>query len=331
MKNLITLTLCLLTVSAPTMAADWGLQSASPADWGLTSAEPTADVAYFPDEKEPDNVVLPPVPEAEPFVPEVRLYTASWCRFCNDQKRILEAAGIEYRPIPAERGLPGGLPQVWIKSSGEGWDYFTGVTSADLIQSVIDRNTVGPVEDELPPGEQPTSIEEVRRVLAILRPQQHETFVDYGCGDGRWLIEAVQRYGCRAIGVEINPKRAAIARRKVSDAGLSGRITIITGDATTTQVQADIGVAYLWPDVLRKMKPKLMKLNRFVSYMHPVDGLSMTNYDGAYVWRKPVAIQRPVYAQQRVATWNGYQYRAPVCNSPNCAMCNSIRRQLGMR
>lgn len=28
------------------------------------------------------------------------------------------------------------------------------------------------------------------------------------------------------------------------------------------------------------------------------------------------------------AVWNGRQYNAPVCNKPNCAMCNAIRAQL---
>ncbi len=28
------------------------------------------------------------------------------------------------------------------------------------------------------------------------------------------------------------------------------------------------------------------------------------------------------------AVWNGYTYNAPVCNKPNCAMCNAIRAQL---
>ena len=172
----------------------------------------------------------------------------------------------------------------------------------------------------------PTSHAEVARVLAILRPQSSETFVDYGCGDARWCIAATRTYGCRSVGVEIDSERAAAARAAVAASGLSDRIEIIEGDATKVDVPAQVGVCYLWPETLELLKPKLMKLDRFASMQHHVEGVAMAQNGDAWVYRKP----QPV-VQRAGAVWGGRMYSGPVCNSRNCAMCNAIRRQLGYR
>lgn len=176
-------------------------------------------------------------------------------------------------------------------------------------------------------GQAPTPHAEVQRVLRLLNPQPNETFVDYGCGDGRWLIEAARTYRCRAVGIEIDPDQAARARQAVEAAGLSDRVQIIPGDVLTANVEAQVGVAYLYPDVLTKLKPKLLKLNRFASYQHQVEGVSMTRSGDAWIWQRPV----PVQQQQPYAVYNGQAYYGRVCTSPNCPMCNAIARQLGIR
>ena len=193
------------------------------------------------------------------------------------------------------------------------------------------RKSLGfPTEDsaaELPPEAGPTPIAEVARVLAILKPRADEVFVDYGCGaDARWCVAAAETYGCRAVGVEIDPERAASARAHVASLGLSGRIEIIEGDALTADVDADVGVVYLYSDVLDSLRPKLTELDRFASYMHQVPNLPMSKSGDAYVWQQQFATQ-PVTAD-RYAVWGNQYYRAPVCNSPGCRMCASIRSQL---
>lgn len=170
----------------------------------------------------------------------------------------------------------------------------------------------------------PTPVVEVQRVMRELNPQPNETFVDYGCGDARWLIEAASRYKCRAIGIELDPAQAARARQAVWSAGLADKVQIIEGDALKVDVNAQVGVVYLYPDVLVKLKPKLLKLNRFASYMHKVDGVTMTQTGDAWVWRKPIVVQ---YTQP-TAVWGGQTYTGRVCTSPNCQMCNEIARQL---
>jgi len=190
-------------------------------------------------------------------------------------------------------------------------------------------------EDDLPADQKPTPMTGVVAALRVLAPRPDEVLVDYGCGfDARFLITAVRRYGVlKAIGVEIDPAVAASARRYVDHAGLSDRITIITGDATTTNVQADIGVAYLWPDTLTELRPRISKLKRFVSYNHQIPGVPPRGFlcpgGTVYLWTKPApVVQLAAPAHKPMAVYRGKLYGGPVCNNPGCSMCAAIRRQL---
>jgi cyclopropane fatty-acyl-phospholipid synthase-like methyltransferase len=40
--------------------------------------------------------------------------------------------------------------------------------------------------------------------------------LDLGCGDGRMLILAAQKYGCRGIGYDIDPERVRISKENVT-------------------------------------------------------------------------------------------------------------------
>lgn len=183
------------------------------------------------------------------------------------------------------------------------------------------------------PAAQPTPMAEVNRVLGLL-PQPDVGYVDFGCGDGRWLIAAARKWpNTRITGIEIDPARAAATRERIRNEGLEGRIAVITGDATTVAVQADVATMYLYPDVLEKLRPRLTGMKAFASYMHAPSGLSYTKNGDTFFYSRPLQAQAQVQAQPQYqyggAVWEGQVYSGPVCNSPNCMMCNSIRRQLG--
>ena len=163
----------------------------------------------------------------------------------------------------------------------------------------------------------PTPEAEVTRVLSIL-PKPEVAFVDYGCGpQARWCIAAARRWGCKVVGVEIDPGRAARARLRVRELGLGHLVTIVEGDAATVDVQADVGVAYLYQTDLERIRPRVLKLRSFVSYLHQPPGLAVVKNGDSWIYTRPAT-----------AVWNGVAYSGPQCNNPNCGMCNSIRAQL---
>ncbi len=198
-------------------------------------------------------------------------------------------------------------------------------------------------EADLDADSQPTPMGAVGAGLKALDPKPGEVLVDYGCGfDARWLIVACRDYGVqRAVGVEIDPRVADSARAYVAAADLSDRITIITGDSTKVNVQADIGVAYLWPETLTALRPKIEGLNRFVSYSHPLPWVNDKPIDSkadVFLYGKPaeVAVVIPPRPQVQLvrpsaAVWNGRTYTHAVCNRRGCTMCAAIRAQLAPR
>jgi len=182
------------------------------------------------------------------------------------------------------------------------------------------------------PTGSPTPIDEVERVIGLL-PQPQVGFVEFGCGsDARWCVAAVRRWGCRATGIEIDPERAETARDYVRGIGLDSLITIINADATTVDVQADVGAAYLYEDTLGKLRPRAEKLRAFASYIHQPPGLSVVKNGDSWIYTKPtVQTTQMTYRSAPQAVWGGRVYSQPVCSNPNCGMCNSIRAQLNQQ
>ena len=114
-----------------------------------------------------------------------------------------------------------------------------------------------------------TPQEIVEVMLAQLQLIPGDTLYDLGCGDGRILITAVKRYGCKAVGIEIDPAVARYARQRVREAGC-GRITIVTGDARKYNLtQATAVTMYLMPPLMAELMPKL-RTQRVATFAHPI-------------------------------------------------------------
>ncbi|MFJ2779054.1 class I SAM-dependent methyltransferase [Kitasatospora sp. NPDC087315] len=57
-----------------------------------------------------------------------------------------------------------------------------------------------------------------------LRPGMR--LLDVGCGWGSLLLHAAEHYGVTAVGVSISTEQVALARRRIEEAGLSGRVEV---------------------------------------------------------------------------------------------------------
>lgn len=144
--------------------------------------------------------------------------------------------------------------------------------------------------DEEDPEQAPTPDSTALEALTAMELTASDIFCDLGCGDGRILISAVRDHGVRwAIGVEIDPVKAEEARQRVRDAGLSDRISVITGDALDFQ-PSQHGVTalymYLYPELLAKMDGKFSGIRVGASPFHPVDGVKMTQSGDVWIYRQ---------------------------------------------
>lgn len=97
-----------------------------------------------------------------------------------------------------------------------------------------------------------SSVRIVDRMLELAHLKPGETLYDLGCGDGRILIAAAEKYKVKAVGVEISPKLVAEARANIARAGLTDQASVIKGDLLDTDLSdADVVTIYLATSSIR--------------------------------------------------------------------------------
>ena len=107
--------------------------------------------------------------------------------------------------------------------------------------------------------------------LAAVGPS--DVVYDLGCGDGRIVVEAAQRYGARGVCVDIDPQRIAEARANAVAAGVAERISFRQEDALQTEIAgASVVTLFLSLDMNLKLRPRLERElasgTRIVSHWH---------------------------------------------------------------
>ena len=106
----------------------------------------------------------------------------------------------------------------------------------------------------------PTPGEVVDTMLRMAAVTKKDTVYDLGCGDGRIVITAAQRYGARGVGIDIDPDRVSEATDNVRKAKVEDRVRIIRGDLFEADISAATVVTlYLLTDLNLKVRPKLLR------------------------------------------------------------------------
>jgi len=143
----------------------------------------------------------------------------------------------------------------------------------------------------------PTPNEVVATMLRMAAVTNKDTVYDLGCGDGRIVITAAQKYGARGVGIDIDPERVAEATENVAKAGVADRVKIIRGDLFEADISAATVVTlYLLTDLNLKLRPKLLRdLNpgtRVVSHAFSMgdwkpERTAEVSGTTVYLWRIP--------------------------------------------
>jgi len=110
----------------------------------------------------------------------------------------------------------------------------------------------------------PTPNEVVDRMLALAKLKNSDVVYDLGCGDGRVVIAAAKKYGVHAVGFEIDPGLAKLARENVRHAGVEKLVQIRQQDFLTADLSpASVVTLYLSYDGNLAVRPQLLRqLNR---------------------------------------------------------------------
>ena len=137
-------------------------------------------------------------------------------------------------------------------------------------------------------------------LIGSLKLKPNDLLYDIGCGDARLLIHAVRTYGCKAVGIEIDPAIAEKARRNVAAAWCANDIRIVCGDARKYRYNAPTAVVmYTTPRLLRQVAWKI-KTDRIASWLHGIPGRPTTVVDTQL---GPIYVSQPLVTNSKYAGW----------------------------
>lgn len=104
----------------------------------------------------------------------------------------------------------------------------------------------------------PPAVVDAMLKLADVKPS--DVVYDLGCGDGIIVTTAAQKYGARAVGIDIDPQRVKEAKERAQKMGVSDKVTILQGDLFEADISdASVVTLYLLTSLNVKLMPKLKK------------------------------------------------------------------------
>jgi tRNA G37 N-methylase Trm5 len=153
----------------------------------------------------------------------------------------------------------------------------TLATSITLRPPESKRATSQPTEDNLSVFVS-TPRDVVEKMLELAAVKTSDVVYDLGSGDGRIVMTAAQKYGCRAVGYEINRELVHLSRENARKAGLEPLVKFENRDIFTVDLSgADVIAVYLLPIQLEKLIPQLETLkpgSRIVSHQFEIPGIN---------------------------------------------------------
>jgi len=148
----------------------------------------------------------------------------------------------------------------------------------------------------------------VERMLELAKVKPTEVVYDLGCGDGRIVVTAARKYGCKAYGCDLDSECVKMAQMSAEKHGVDRLVTIEKKDIFALDLRgADVVTLYLLPRTIERLLPQLDNLKpgaRIVSHAFPIPGvrpdqvvIHRSNEDNRdhkiYVWTLPLQRLEP--------------------------------------
>jgi SAM-dependent methyltransferase len=123
----------------------------------------------------------------------------------------------------------------------------------------------------------PTPNDVVEKMLEMAGVKKTDLLYDLGSGDGRIVVTAAKKYGCKAVGYEIDPDRVTDARKNIKKRNVEKLAKVVQEDVFKLDLSpASVITIYLLPDMEVKLLPQLKKLkdgSRIVVHDYPIRGI----------------------------------------------------------
>ncbi len=123
----------------------------------------------------------------------------------------------------------------------------------------------------------PTPQKVVDKMLELAEVKKNDLVYDLGCGDGRIVVTAAKKFGCRAVGYDISAKRVKESLENVKKNNVGDLVRIEQRDIFTLDLsKANVVTLYLLPSLNVKLIPQLEQLkpgSRIVSHDFDMKGV----------------------------------------------------------
>jgi ribosomal protein L11 methylase PrmA len=116
-------------------------------------------------------------------------------------------------------------------------------------------------------------------MLEMAHISKDDLVYDLGCGDGRVVVMAAKRWGCRGTGYDIDPERVRAAQANVRRNQVEHLVEIIQQDLFTLDFSpADVFSLYLLPEINERLLPQFEKLKpgtRLLFHEYGLEGIQV--------------------------------------------------------
>lgn len=138
----------------------------------------------------------------------------------------------------------------------------------------------------------PTPMNVVEKMLELAEIKKTDVVYDLGCGDGRIVVTAAEKYGARGVGVDYNMERVNEARKLAKEKKVENLVKIVYQDVMKVDFsEATVVTLYLLQSSNELLQPNLEKYlkpgSRVVSHDFDMPGwtakkVENVSSDGGY-------------------------------------------------
>jgi precorrin-6B methylase 2 len=153
----------------------------------------------------------------------------------------------------------------------------------------------------------PTPDDIVTKMLQMAGVTKDDVLYDPGCGDGRIVVTAAKKFGCRGVGIDISAQRVQEAQANARRNNVDQLVKIVEQDIFEADLsEATVVALYLLPSMNVKLIPQLQKLkpgSRIVAHDYGFEGrvkpdksITVTSKEDAVehhimFWKTPLKVE----------------------------------------
>ena len=123
----------------------------------------------------------------------------------------------------------------------------------------------------------PTPNDIVSKMLKEVKLKKTDVLFDLGCGDGRIVVTAARKYGCKGVGYEIDPTRLKECAANIKKHKVEKLVTIKNKNLFDADLsKASVIATYLLAEMNEKLIPQFQKMkkgSRIVTHEYEITGI----------------------------------------------------------